>query len=111
MQSKRTIKFTVRFTKEENEKFNKNVKTALVSNKADYLRRLAINKVILSKTDNDNFLEFLKVAGQQGKLIGLLRIFVMEYETNEKNEQRILSLIDELNQLKDKLKFLSDKIL
>lgn len=111
MQVKRTVKYTVRFTDEENRIFTKNTKKALVSSKAEYLRKIALNDIILSKTDNDNFREFLKVAGQQGKLIGLLRIYLMEYETNDKTNQYILSAINELTELKEQLKILSDKIL
>lgn len=111
MQVKRTVKYTVRFTDEENKIFTKNAKNALVSSKAEYLRKIALSDIILSKTDNDNFREFLKVAGQQGKLIGLLRIYLMEYETNDKTNQYILSAINELMELKEQLKILSDKIL
>ncbi len=111
MQSKRKVRYSIRFTKEENEEFTKNVKKALVSSKSEYLRKLALNNIILSKTDNENFREFLKVAGEQGKLQGLLKIFIMEYDTNDKTEKKILDLIDDIEQFKNRLKILSDKIL
>lgn len=111
MKNKRNIRYSIRFTKEENDIFTNNVKKALVSSKSDYLRKLALNSIILSRTDNDNFKEFLKVAGEQGKLQGLLKLFIMEYELNEKNEKRILDLIDDIEVFRNKLKILSDKIL
>ena len=101
MQSKRKVRYSIRFTKEENEEFTKNVKKALVSSKSEYLRKLALNNIILSKTDNENFREFLKVAGEQGKLQGLLKIFIMEYDTNYKTEKKILDLIDDIEQFKN----------
>lgn len=111
VKKKRTVKYTVRFTEDENAIFLKHTNNALISSKAEYLRKIALNEIILSKTDNDNFREFLKVAGQQGKLIGLLRIYLMEYETNDKTNTFILSSINELMELKEQLKILSDKIL
>ncbi|MDE7315003.1 MAG: hypothetical protein K2N11_04795 [Mucispirillum sp.] len=111
MQSEtRIVKYTVRFTKEENEIFKTNVNDALVSSKAEYLRKLALNQPILSKTDNENLRKLLKIAGEQGKYIGLLKIFIMEYELNEKNKEKILALINDIEQFRDKLKILSDKI-
>ena len=111
MQSEtRIVKYTIRLTEKENERFAANVKEALVSSKAEYLRKLALNQPILSKTDNENLRQFLKVAGEQGKYAGLLKIFIMEYELNEKNKEKILALIDDIEQFKDKLKILSDKI-
>lgn len=111
MQSEtRIVKYTIRLTEKENERFAANVKEALVSSKAEYLRKLALNQPILSKTDNENLRQFLKVAGEQGKYAGLLKIFIMEYELNEKNQNRILALIDDIEQFRDKLKILSDKI-
>lgn len=111
MQSEtRIVKYTIRLTEKENERFAANVKEALVSSKAEYLRKLALHQPILSKTDNENLRQFLKVAGEQGKYAGLLKIFIMEYELNEKNQNRILALIDDIEQFRDKLKILSDKI-
>lgn len=111
MQSEtRIVKYTIRLTEKENERFAANVKEALVSSKAEYLRKLALNQPILSKTDNENLRQFLKVAGEQGKYTGLLKIFIMEYELNEKNKEKILALIDDIEQFRDKLKILSDKI-
>lgn len=111
MQSEtRIVKYTIRLTEKENERFAANVKEALVSSKAEYLRKLALNQPILSKTDNENLRQFLKVAGEQGKYAGLLKIFIMEYELNEKNKEKILALIDDIEQFRDKLKILSDKI-
>lgn len=107
---KRTVRYTIRFTDGENDIFTDNVRKALVSSKAEYLRKLALNYIILSRTDNENFRRFLKIAGQQGKLIGLLRIFIMEYSLSDKTERKILDTIDELNELKNELKILSDKI-
>ena len=46
-----------------------------------------------------------------GKLQGLLKIFIMEYDTTDKTEKKILDLIDERVQFKNQLKILSDKIL
>lgn len=110
MQSKRNIKYTIRFNRKEYEQFNLNVSNALVSSKSEYLRKLALNKIILSRTDTDNFRQFLKVAGEQGKLQGLLKIFIMEYDVNDKNEKRILDLIEDIDQHRQQLKILSDKI-
>lgn len=97
-------------SEEENRIFTNNVKTALVNSKSEYLRKLAINQVILSKLDTENFIKFLRVAGELGKLIGLLRIFIMEYELTPKNEQLILDIINDVNNLKEELIILSDKI-
>lgn len=111
MQSKRDVRYSIRFTREENEIFTNNVKKALVSSKSEYLRKLALNDIILSRTDNENFRAFLKIAGEMGKLQGLLKIFIMEYDTTDKTEKKILDLIDEIIQFKNQLKILSDKIL
>lgn len=111
MQNKRDVRYSIRFTKEENEIFTNNVKKALVSSKSEYIRKLALNRIILSRTDNENFREFLKIASEQGKLQGLLKIFIMEYDVNEKTEQKILDLIEDIDQFRKKLKILSDKIL
>lgn len=108
MQSKRNVRYSIRFTKEENDIFTKNVSKALVSSKSEYLRKLALNNIILSKTDNENFRKFLKIAGEQGKLQGLLKIFIMEYNLSDKNEKRILDLIEDIEQHRTKLKVLSE---
>lgn len=107
---KRKIQYSLWVTEKERATIEANVKNALVSSKAEYLRKLALNQPILSKTDNENLRQFLKVAGEQGKYAGLLKIFIMEYELNEKNQNRILALIDDIEQFRDKLKILSDKI-
>lgn len=107
---KRKIQYSLWVTEKERVAIEENVKNALVSSKAEYLRKLALNQPILSKTDNENLRQFLKVAGEQGKYAGLLKIFIMEYELNEKNQNRILALIDDIEQFRDKLKILSDKI-
>lgn len=107
---KRKIQYSLWVTEKERATIEENVKNALVSSKAEYLRKLALNQPILSKTDNENLRQFLRVAGEQGKYAGLLKIFIMEYELNEKNQNRILALIDDIEQFRDKLKILSDKI-
>lgn len=107
---KRKIQYSLWVTEKERVAIEENVKNALVSSKAEYLRKLALNQPILSKTDNENLRQFLKIAGEQGKYVGLLKIFIMEYELNEKNKEKILALIDDIEQFRDKLKILSDKI-
>lgn len=108
--NQRNFNYRFRATKDESAIIEENINNSLVSSKAEYFRKLALNQPILSKTDNENLRQFLKVAGEQGKYAGLLKIFIMEYELNEKNQNRILALIDDIEQFRDKLKILSDKI-
>ena len=108
--NQRNFNYRFRATKDESAIIEENINNSLVSSKAEYFRKLALNQPILSKIDNENLREFLRVAGEQGKYVGLLKIFIMEYELNDKNKEKILTLIDNIEQFRDKLKILSDKI-
>ncbi len=108
---KRNIRYYIRLNQEEHNIFNENADKFIVSSKAEYLRKLMLNEPMLLKSDYDNLRQFLKVAGEQGKYAGLLKIFIMEYELDKETEKKILSLIDDIEQFRDKLKILSDKII
>lgn len=108
---KRNIRYYIRLNKEEHNIFNENADKFIVSSKAEYLRKLMLNEPMLLKSDYENLRKFLQIAGEQGKYLGLLKIFIMEYEINKDNENKILSLIDDIEQFRDKLKILSDKMI
>ena len=108
---KRNIRYYIRLNKEEHNIFNENADKFIVSSKAEYLRKLMLNEPMLLKSGYDNLRQFLKVAGEQGKYAGLLKIFIMEYDLDKETEKKILSLIDDIEQFRDKLKILSDKII
>lgn len=96
-------KYTLRLNDNEADFFEKQVsKTAL--NKQTYLKNLIMNTPIKSKLDNDLVRELIKIAGDQGRIAGLLKLFILEYEINEENQLKIYDLISELNFLKDSLK-------
>lgn len=108
---KRKIKLKINFNEEEYRLFSENANKFLVSSKAEYIRKLALNEPLLLKSDNENFREFLRVIGEQGKYAGLLKVFIMKYDIDKETEKKILVIIDDIEQFKDKLKILSDKMI
>lgn len=108
---KRKIKLKINFNEEEYKLFSENANKFLVSSKAEYIRKLMLNEPMLLKSDYENLRKFLQVIGEQGKYAGLLKVFIMKYDLDKDNESKILSLIDDIEQFRDKLKILSDKII
>ena len=104
----RTVEFSFRLTPTENEIFTNNVKKALVSSKAQFLRKLALNDIILSRTDNENFRKLLQGVGAVGKAVGMLRVVqtaLDEYEISyDTYLKRITELINEFEDIKTELK-------
>lgn len=96
-------KYTLRLRDDEAEYFEKQVKKTTL-NKQTYLKNLIMNTPIKSKLDNDKVRELIKIASDQGRIAGLLKLFILEYEVNEKNQLQIYELISELNTIKDLLK-------
>ena len=108
---KRTIKVKINFNKEEYRLFIENANKCIVSSKAEYIRKLSLNEPIFLKSDNENLIQFLRVIGEQGKYAGLLKVFMMKYDLDKETEKRIQNIIDDIEQFRDKLKILSDKII
>lgn len=108
---KRKFKVKINLTEQEHSLISENANNFLVSSKAEYIRKLILNEPLLLKSDNENLRQFLKVIGEQGKYAGLLKVFIMKYNLDKETENRILAIIDDIEQFKDKLKVLSDKII